>query len=165
MAEDKDKIKKRAEEFEKTFGKGQRKVKEKGIEELDLEDAVPGGSYLAAATPVGLGKTAVKKALKEMAEAGVEAAGKKSNIIVRYAKDTVDDAASRKAKRAAEKLDKLEKAKESGEKLSKHYSSEVSELRKKSKASENEAPTLDYLDINKIKQKKESPSLDYRKLK
>lgn len=77
-----ERIRKRADEavqqYEKDFGPAQ---EEAGIEELELEESVPGGQYLGMMTPMGFGrgvsKMVGKKLIKEGIEEGAELAAKK----------------------------------------------------------------------------------------
>lgn len=91
--EERERIRKRAEESERKYEQ-ENKVnvpEEKGIEELDLEDAVPGGSYAAAVTPVGMGRSLLRKLGKEAMEvsarAGAQAGAKKGAKLAKLRED------------------------------------------------------------------------------
>lgn len=126
---DKEKTRKRAIEFQKTKGRGQRKQEEEGIEELELEDIIPGGAEMMAATPVGAGK----KVVKEGSEAGITA-------IIRYLKR------SGKPKKVSQKR-KDELREQAHEAIAKEQSKET--RKKKLKENEDKARVIDYREFNK----------------
>jgi hypothetical protein len=106
---ERERIRKRASDSEQQYAKDNNlkelPPEEKGAEELDLEEVVPGGSYLSMATPIGLGRGLIKKLGKEAMEAGAksvaragaqkmakestEAAGKKASKLGKLREDGV----------------------------------------------------------------------------
>lgn len=69
---DEEEVKKRAAKAQDKYQTENKVIvpKEKGAEEGDLEDIIPGGSALSMMTPIGTGKAVVKKGIKELAEMG-----------------------------------------------------------------------------------------------
>lgn len=64
---DEEAVKKKAKAAREQYEKqtGQAAPVEEGLEELDFEDMIPGGSVLTAVTPVGAGKTTLKNIAKK----------------------------------------------------------------------------------------------------
>ena len=96
---DEEAIRKRSIEFQKKQGM-QGAPEEKGIEEQELEDIVPGGSYLSAALPLGAGKKLLTKGGRMLAEEAIPVAKTAGGVLDDLAKVAVERGS--KAKNALE---------------------------------------------------------------
>lgn len=126
---DEEEVKKRASKAQDKYQTENKVIvpKEKGIEEGDLEDIIPGGSALSAMTPLGAGKSLARKGLKELAKAGAP----------KILKEGASEAKSRA-------LDIFKKLKDMNDKLAPNAQKTVAELRKQAKSEAAHAKKINY---------------------